>query len=412
MIIETITLDECGKDYFFDPFSRKTIILPLDENRNAEQNVILGIAQIGSLFPEGRVKYETYDKEISGWYNEVSVSRRQGESRIEIELSVPLNNAKLCWWTEPGRGQVERFEIRTTSEDSYEKGIHWIVTLLCNFKCPYCDLGDVSTKSKRTDRIDIDGLMNSLRATGKLFSIGFTGGEPFMVENFNEACAAITKEHVISVNTNMSMSRRIRAFAGTIDPSRVKFILASFHIEELEQRAMVDEYIANYNYLKNAGFKMISQVVAYPGNFEKIITYRKLLADQGILLSPMPYNGQFNGKPYPQSYSDDDIKLMGWDERFPDDTYCQLGKECNAGYNILAVSPKGRVTLCHFIDLHLGDIYKGFSFTGTLTVCPQKKCFVPLNKMDFHLNNIARKADLPSPGKIPEELLRDSEINY
>jgi organic radical activating enzyme len=79
----------------------------------------------------------------------------------------------------------------------------------------YYAVGLASRLIKIPRTIDIPVLLRTLDATGKIFKIGFSGGEPFLVPNIIDACVALMEKHYIELNTNLT-SLKIKEFAERI----------------------------------------------------------------------------------------------------------------------------------------------------------------------------------------------------
>jgi hypothetical protein len=72
-------------------------------------------------------------------------------------------------------------------------------------------------------------------STGKTWLLHLTGGKPFAYRGFVELCAALTRNHLLSLNSNVTAGR-VRAFAQTVGPQRVEYIHCGVHPEEREKR--------------------------------------------------------------------------------------------------------------------------------------------------------------------------------
>ena len=87
----------------------------------------------------------------------------------------------------------------------------------------------------------------------KIFKITFSGGEPFLVPNFVEACEALTQKHFIGIHSNLT-SNSVEKFAQCVNPKQVTGINASLHLRELERCGLVKHYIRHFKILKDKGF--------------------------------------------------------------------------------------------------------------------------------------------------------------
>ncbi|MBN2566524.1 radical SAM protein [Candidatus Woesearchaeota archaeon] len=274
---------------------------------------------------------------------------------------------------------------------AYGSWLLWSATDACNLDCTYCFSPDATSRRQCPVRpIDSANLMRTLRRTGKTFHIVLTGGgEPFLVPNLVEACREITKEHYISVVTNMT-SPHIREFASRVPPNRVVYVLASLHIKELERRDLMEQFLSNVQLLKKGGFPVLVHSVAYPPLSTEVKRIRRQFKERGLEFSFVEFQGTYRGKKYPWAYTPEELDRFGFGKEDLIITNHQKGRVCNAGYNAAVVDPHGDVRPCYQIhSMRLGNIYKGFSFRNSLLSCPSSSCPCPLHRIDRSIFHIA-----------------------
>lgn len=269
----------------------------------------------------------------------------------------------------------------------YDAWLQWSVTNRCNLRCSYCISGSPKGKNAELCEINIPALLGTLKRTNKVFKIGLTGGgEPFLVPNLTEACEAITERHYISLFTNLT-SPRVKEFARRINPEKVLRIRASVHIKELERGKLADTYTANFLSLKERGFDVRAAAVACPSLTDEVDQYKRFFKQKGIDLEFAPFLGEFRGKKYPASYSEQELKVFDFRDSKKSilERYCPYGKVCNAGYNTGVVDPQGNISSCYLIKDKIGHIYNNILFREKQVVCPFKICYCPLNEFDPYL---------------------------
>jgi MoaA/NifB/PqqE/SkfB family radical SAM enzyme len=228
--------------------------------------------------------------------------------------------------------------------------------------------------------------MRTFDASKKVFKISFTGGEPFLVPNFIEACKAITKENYITIFSNLT-SPDIKTFSETIDPRNVLEICGSLHIQELERHRLLERYIENFTLLKEKGFNVSAHVVAYPPLYSEIEKYRSYFKEKGIDITFVPFRGRYRWKQYPKAYTGQEIKNFGFGtpQNSPADImscFYRKGKLCNAGYNVAVIFPSGNAHACFLIGQSMGNVFTDIAFNKNLIKCPFKYCSCPLNIYD------------------------------
>jgi len=291
--------------------------------------------------------------------------------------------------------------------DKIDAGLMWNLSSKCNLNCEYCVSADY-LKENKLENIDIPPLLETLKKTGKTFCIQLTGGgEPFLVPNFLEACQALTKDHYISLSTNLT-SPKVKEFAEIIDPKRVLLIAASAQIKEMEKKNLTDCYINNFLLFKNKGFNIRSVVVAYPSLLSEADKYKRFFSDRGINIEYNNFRGKYQGKDYPAAYTKEEREKLS----LHPEIHYQYGKVCNAGYNAATVKPNGEISPCLKINLDLGNIYTGIHLRKNLMYCPLKFCECPVNIYSQDLLSKAIQQEGAFPKKIFLEKQKRTLANY
>jgi MoaA/NifB/PqqE/SkfB family radical SAM enzyme len=188
---------------------------------------------------------------------------------------------------------------------NYDIEADWNLLDACNYRCAYC-LNDAATlASKMRTFASVDTWRAAFDASQMTWLAHITGGEPSAYPDFVELCSALTINHYISLNSNLT-HRSIAQFAKVIDPSRVSFINAGLHIEERLLRAGTDAFLRNADELRSAGFRILVSLVATPtvlARFEEAIA---LLAPVQLFPIPKLMRGQVDGQSYPKAYTAED----------------------------------------------------------------------------------------------------------
>jgi len=283
----------------------------------------------------------------------------------------------------------------------HDAWLHWNATNRCNFNCLYCfSHDDPQKKSGELPKINIPELIRSLDEANKVFKIRFTGGgEPFLVPNIVEACLEITKKHYVGFNTNL-ICDNVKDFAEKIDPERVANINASLHIKELEKYNLVERFVSNYLLCERKGINIVASSVAYPPLADEAEKYRIFFKEKGIPVNFSFFQGSFNGKEYPRSYTEKEIEQFGLSRLWLKKNYEYQGI-CNAGFNAGIVDPDGSIHPCFSMTKEtLGNIYDKIEFKKHLVICPVKRCSCQLKNIDPYIFKKALEENLTLPGKI------------
>ena len=272
-------------------------------------------------------------------------------------------------------------KIRSNNQH-YDAWLHWDVTKRCNLDCEYC-FGKITDPSVKVNSIDIESLMTTIKATGKIFRISFTGGEPTMVPNFIQAVKAITEKHFVSFNTNL-ITKNLLKIIGKVDPKRILHIHASLHYDELTKNNLLATFINNFKLLQKNGFNIYAEAVAYPSLNNRVHELESFLKLSEIIFEYAPFYGKFENKIYPESYTKAELKLFNLSDE-DIGNFIQKGEPCIAGYNAAVVFSNGDIYPCHQIKEKMGNIYNRINLYDELVHCSSKKCGCPLNIYDDYL---------------------------
>jgi molybdenum cofactor biosynthesis enzyme MoaA len=104
----------------------------------------------------------------------------------------------------------------------------WHMLDTCNYRCAYCFFGPETLGAKLRTFSDPEGWSSAFDATGAIWLLHMTGGEPSIYPDFVELCERLTARHFISINSNLTHAS-LGDFSRRIDPSRVSFINAGLH---------------------------------------------------------------------------------------------------------------------------------------------------------------------------------------
>ena len=276
----------------------------------------------------------------------------------------------------------------------YDAIFKWLVTGRCNLSCTYCTNRYKSDiKGWKADRkINIKKALKTLEDSGKIYLLSFTGGEPFLVENLIEASQELSKDHYLSFFSNLT-TNKISEFVDKINPKKVYEFIGSLHIEQLEKLNLIERYISNFLLLKNNGFNIKADLVAYPSLVEKIIDTRNFFSDKGIYINTIPFKGKYENRKYPESYTEKELEMFGmsYDSDIKSFIYNQKEKICNAGYNCGVIHPDGSIYPCFENMKKIGNIKRYINFSNKLMKCPYDYCGCALNLFYPYLFDKAKK---------------------
>jgi MoaA/NifB/PqqE/SkfB family radical SAM enzyme len=262
----------------------------------------------------------------------------------------------------------------------YDVEADWSLLYTCNFRCSYC----FHSSKVLSANINIIGTpiqwAEGFNATDKTWLLHITGGEPSLHPDFITLCEALSQDHYLSINSNLSHPC-ITTFAQKINPERVHFINAAIHYEWREKRGLLDVFIKNVQKLQDAKFNVLLSIILTPyvvNHFEKIARF---FESYGLFIIPKLIRGINNGKYYPTSYSLEEKRLiyqyilqakdnykivinnmretpsinMFREDLFLDSPKDYHGTLCSAGSKFVIIAPSGNVTRCTTSEI-LGNI--------------------------------------------------------
>ncbi len=242
------------------------------------------------------------------------------------------------------------------------KGLYftWDIHYACNFRCPYCWFykGWAEASKRNIYLSPQEWMAHWQRVYDKYGSIRIeiTGGEPFIYPRFIELVKLLSSVHTIKITNNMSGD--IETFVKEISPERV-YLDLNFH----PLFADIEIFLKKTLLLKEAGFKAGVCYLAYPPQMGKIDMFRRRFEEKGINFALAAFWGEYNGKRYPEAYTEEERKLIS---PFLGDAARDIyhlnaqspkGKLCNAGYRYAVVQADGNVVRCgQLADKFIGNI--------------------------------------------------------
>ncbi len=282
----------------------------------------------------------------------------------------------------------------------YQIEADWHLLNTCNYRCKYCFSTPASLGEKLRTHGSARQWRAALDATGLVWLLHMTGGEPSIYPNFVELCELLTERHYISINSNLT-NASLGEFARRIDPARVSFINAGLHLVEREGRKDTDVYLRHAELLRAKGFTVFASLVASPAALARFGDAVALLGPIGFYPIPKLLRGPFEGKIYPNAYSDlDRIRFrlraaearrayhamlaqrteppsidMFCDDEFLDSERSFAGIPCDAGARFVKLYENGDVTRCSETT-KLGNLLAGtFRPRAEAAPCDTAHCF-------------------------------------
>jgi MoaA/NifB/PqqE/SkfB family radical SAM enzyme len=255
----------------------------------------------------------------------------------------------------------------------------WDIHYKCNYRCPYCwfegGLKRIYLNNRDITIEEWTERWNYLYEKYGAIHVEITGGEPFIYPDFVDLVKEISKRHTIRITTNLSVN--IDNFLIQIEPERVK-VISSFH----PSFADLGRFLRKSLLLKDKGYGGIVIYVAYPPQLSLAEHYGKIFEENGIIFSVTPFWGTYKGLSYPNSYSEEERKILRQYLRDEDrlkytlNTESPRGKLCSAGQNFAILFEDGKVARCGQLkDAHFTNLFdEYFSLLNNPLPCESDFC--------------------------------------
>lgn len=282
-----------------------------------------------------------------------------------------------------------RFSKFSKLDPPYRVYWNWDIIYECNYRCSYCIFWQEEQYKQRYPYVEIDKwkeIWDNIFEKYWCCHIRFSGGEPFVYPNFIDLIAMLSQRHTVDVTTNLSFD--IERFLNKIKPEGIT-LSASFHPEFVE----IDKFIEKVLFLNNKGFPTSVAFVAYPPYLENLEQYKSATEKIGTIFKIIPFIGEFEGKKYPQSYSDQQKKILEgaaistesqsqkeintqWVNQETSKDIFKENRFCRMGQMYAKIFPNGDVTrCCHHESEKLGSIFNDdFRLLDEPKVCDLDSC--------------------------------------
>jgi MoaA/NifB/PqqE/SkfB family radical SAM enzyme len=267
----------------------------------------------------------------------------------------------------------------------------WVLNHRCNFTCEYCfyTIEHLSKEHPDCGKYSPEHIAQCFDKTEKEWYIYLNGGEPFLFPKFVEMCSHLTRNHYISINTNVSTSNCLD-FADRINPEKVYSIEASLHILEREKRNNLKKYIKYFLNFQEKGFPIQVVYVTYPNLFDRIEDDIKMLKQEGIqIINLKTFRGYYKSNYYPKAYTANQRELMAKYALDKNEIYIMeeslsfFGKKCGAGLDYFLMDATGVVRRCSSSAKSYGNFFEGnFKIDEKARPCPFIQCSCPYEGMN------------------------------
>jgi MoaA/NifB/PqqE/SkfB family radical SAM enzyme len=243
-----------------------------------------------------------------------------------------------------------------TLDGSRELRFTWDLLYTCNYRCPYCWWDPHWNQLSKTYASYpsaaswTEAWARLARRHGPAADLSILGGEPFLFAGFDAMVRALSAEqgHRVCVTTNLSVSKeRLDGFVRGLDPRRLS-LSCSYHPHFVP----FEEALERVTFLADRGFRVPIYVVTYPPFLDDLPRYAAACRAAGVEFHLRVFRGEYNGRPYPRSFTEEETRRLADMLDDPIQTEYQvalrptLGEPCYAGAVYANVKPDGEVYRC------------------------------------------------------------------
>jgi MoaA/NifB/PqqE/SkfB family radical SAM enzyme len=261
-----------------------------------------------------------------------------------------------------------------------ENRMLWHINEYCNYGCSYCFFPKFEKENSAVGKYTPEQIYEAFEKTGRIWHLFISGGEPLLYPNFIELINLLKQKHWIQISTNL-YNKKVAEFCERVSPENIIVINASLHLPHHNEKSL-KKFIQNYHDFKKKGFPILVSYVSYPPLFSRIKDDFKYLQDQGVdYIIPCTYNGIYEGKRYPGSYTLEQARIIKEIYQEPLELRVVLdmmhyeGQLCKAGMSYFHMDLYGEVTRCCTIKKSYGNLYKGTFVPDTeLRPCTSPIC--------------------------------------
>lgn len=268
----------------------------------------------------------------------------------------------------------------------------------CNFSCPYCVAGHAKEGGRDASPWDEERYFTIIDNLGHLdFPVNIrigVGGEFFLSKPLVEGARRLSQsDSVVGLNLITNLSFSFNQYQRILDgfPHEKLALVASCHPSEI---ANLDAWIQVAAQM-SAQYDLITLFVAYPPALHILRDLKQRLTDKGLEVFVQPFIGQYQGRSYPQAFSEEErdlIRSLAYSRH--DHEYLLNTRRpglCHAGARAFYVDPWGLAYPCGIgtYEQAIGNLAQ----SPTITLrdgprpCPFATCQCDtenINTVDFH----------------------------
>ena len=235
----------------------------------------------------------------------------------------------------------------------------------CNYSCPYCYVPTSVNKGGGMSHAIDEWETAFVRSFGPRQYLTFylSFGEPTLAPSFMQVLEMIGSHQQwdVMITSNLSTHLDRLKLLRLTQEGRLN-INASFHPTETTREKFIEKLIL----LRGMGVECPVIYVAYPPLLSRLEDDISFFSGQGFVVHVRRFRGRHQGKAYPESYTDEEKKLVA---RFMDSASIRymlsntssLGRRSFLGIHHALVAENGDIELCDEYpgERNLGNVFRG-----------------------------------------------------
>lgn len=184
----------------------------------------------------------------------------------------------------------------------------WTIHHSCNYRCPYCFITtghkDVFLQNAYPGREKLLEVWDRIHRLYGGGIIKFAGGEPFTYPDFMELLGHLGRRHFLDLSSNMFWD--VREFTRLVPRGGAR-VEPSYHPGFYPDIA---EFAEKCRALADHGAMGSVHMVGYPPLLGRLAEARDYFAGRGLDSVVLPFRGAYRDRPYPESYTEEEKRLL------------------------------------------------------------------------------------------------------